>query len=380
MIKVLLIEGGDQQVLPMAKSFKELGCHVTTYNTNKLVPGYASKYPDKKIIAFFDEKEPEKSYQAIKEVLQNGDYDMVIPLNDYVAAVLSKHKEEFSAYAKMEVNDWDIFQRASDKANTMGICMKNNIPCPKTYAKMEEFLKDDTCSYPIVIKPRTGQGAVGFHVSENKEDAVAYYEGATKKFGPCLIQEYIPQTDLQYKAEIYIDRDGEMKAACVFAKLRWYPINGGSSTLNKTVDRPDIIDSCGKLLKQMGWRGYADIDLIQDPRDGVAKIMEINPRITGSVKICYEAGVNFSKLIMQDYLGEPVDRMFNENFDTYLRYFHKDILWFIKSKDRFKTKPSWFSFKNCTDQIFSWCDMMPFFAYSVLSIKKLKEDKKKRSV
>lgn len=178
---------------------------------------------------------------------------------------------------------------------------------------------------------------------------------------------------------MFIDRNGEMKGVCVFAKVRWYPIDGGSSTLNETIDRPDIVADCQKLLQEIGWRGYADIDLIEDTRDGKAKIMEINPRITGSVKICFEAGVNFSQLIVDDSLGKEVKPQF-EVAHKYLRYMHMDVLWFLKSPNRFKCKPSWFSFKNTTDQIFSWADLWVFFAFTFQGFAKLSKDKKKREV
>lgn len=51
-IRVLLIEGRARQVLPMSKSLRELGCEITTYNGSKLDPGYASKYPHRKLLAF----------------------------------------------------------------------------------------------------------------------------------------------------------------------------------------------------------------------------------------------------------------------------------------------------------------------------------------
>ena len=82
---------------------------------------------------------------------------------------------------------------------------------------------------------------------------------------------------------------------------------------------------CQKLLQEIGWRGYADIDLIEDTRDGKAKIMEINPRITGSVKICFEAGVNFSQLIVDDSLGKEVKPQF-EVAHKYLRYMHMAVV------------------------------------------------------
>lgn len=378
-MKVLLIEGRARQVLPMSKSLRELGCEVTTYNSSKLDPGYASKYPHRKLLAFCEAHDPEKSYQSVLSELTKYHYDLVIPLNDDIAIILSHHKEELKYLTTIAVNDWSIVQYSTDKLKTMDICMKNSLPCPKTFLSKDDFFNcKENVVYPLVVKPRTGCAAVGFHVSETREDVVDYIEKAEAKFGSCLIQEYIPQDGLQYKAELYIDNHGELKGACVFAKVRWYPIEGGSSTLNETVDRPDIIADCKKLLEIINWRGYADIDLIEDTRDGKMKIMEINPRITGSVKICFKAGINFSKLIVQDFLGKSVEDAFNVKYGTCLRYMHTDILWFLKSPNRFKCKPSWFSFKNTSDQIFTWSDLWVFFAFTFQGFGKLGKDKKKR--
>lgn len=380
-IKVLLIEGRARQVLPLAKSMNKLGAEVTTYNGSRLDPGYSSKYPHRKLIAFFNAKQPEKSFDALKSELEKYHYDMVIPLNDDIAIQLSKYKKELSEYTTPMVEDWEKFQFACDKLKTMQVCMQNSIPCPKTFTSLKEFLEnEDSVSYPLVVKPRTGQAAVGFHTSDTREDVIEYYTKAEQKYGPMLIQEYIPQTDLQYKCEMYVDRNGILKAACVFAKNRWYPVDGGSSTLNTTVNRPDIEETCKKLLEQIDWRGYADIDLIQDPRDGIAKVMEINPRITGSVKICYAAGVNFSKLILQDFRGETVDEAFNKNYGLQLRYMHTDVLWLLKSKDRFRCKPSWFNFKNSVHQIFSWDDPWPSVTFTIQGFGKFLIDRKKRSI
>ena len=379
-VSVLLIEGRARQVLPMSKSLRELGCEVTTYNSSKLDPGYASKYPHRKLLAYCDAHDPEGSFQAIKTEIEKYHYDLVIPLNDDVAIILSKHKKELEQLTTIHVNDWSLFQMASDKLKTMMVCMKNDLPCPKTFEGMEDYLRiKDSVHYPLVVKPRTGCAAVGFHIAQDEKDLLEYYDQAEKKYGPCLIQEYIPQDGLQYKAELFIDRNGELKGACVFAKVRWYPIDGGSSTLNEVVDRPDIIADCKRLLEVIGWRGYADIDLIEDTRDGKVKIMEINPRITGSVKICFEAGVNFSELIVSDYLGQIVKPQFDVKH-VYLRYMHTDVLWFIKSPNRWHCKPSWFSFKNTTDQIFSWSDLWVFFAFTIQGFTKLSKDKKKRNI
>ena len=363
------------------ESMHRLGCHVTTFNTSKLDMGYASRYPDEKLCVKCNMNDSEEYWKAVGPILKSGKYDVAIPMFDFSAEILAHHKEELKDTIYIAVNDLEVFQYARDKLITMQVCMENGIPCPKTF--LTEDLLDISelgIQYPICIKPRSGSSAIGFRMIEKPEETEEILTATEKKYGPALIQEYIPQTDLQYKAELFVDQSGEIKSACVFSKVRWYPINGGSSTLNETVDRPDIVESCTKLLKIIGWRGYADIDLIQDPRDGIAKIMEINPRITGSVKICYAAGVDFSEQILQDYLDVPITPYLEYEKGKYLRYLHTDILWFLKSKNRFHCKPSWFDFRNSVDQIWSVKDPLPWFAYTIESVKKLRTDKKKRAL
>ena len=109
-IRVLLLEGRARQVMPLMESLSELGCHITTFNASKWDMGYASKYPDKKILSYCDAENPEKSWESVRAELVTGDYDLVIPLNDFVAIMLSEHKEELKPYVTIAVNDWEIFQ------------------------------------------------------------------------------------------------------------------------------------------------------------------------------------------------------------------------------------------------------------------------------
>jgi predicted ATP-grasp superfamily ATP-dependent carboligase len=193
-----------------------------------------------------------------------------------------------------------------------------------------------------------------------------------------VFQEYIPQTDIQYECAMFVDGDNEVKTSLVFSKNRWFPVNGGSSTLNITVDRPDIIESCSRLLKAINWRGPADIDLIQDPRDGKAKIMEINPRVSGSVKITFVSGVDQARQMLEYCFGEKVTSYKKYKIGQRLRCSQTDLLWFIKSPDRFKSKPSWFSNKNTKDQIFDISDPLPWFTFSIQKAMQLKKEMSKR--
>lgn len=379
--KVLLLEGFARQNMPVMEALHKLGCTIVTYNKSKLDIGYASKYPDKKIIAFWDRNDEQKSYEKLLEVLKTEHYDVVIPMTDFSATMLSRHKDEISKYSSPAVNDWSVFIKAANKLNTMIACMDNGLPCPYTLRSsnsVEEAINSGRITYPFVIKPCVGYGSIGFRVIMNEKDLQEVLERTTNEYGEMLIQEYIPQTDIQYKCEVFIDRDGSVKSAVVFDKTRWYPIDGGSTCCSATVERSDIIETSVKLLKAIGWRGYGDVDLIQDPRDNTAKVMEINPRITASVKVCFDAGVDFARQIIEFETGRSVTEYPTYEKGRYLRYFHTDFLWFLKSPNRFKCKPSWFSWKNATDQIWSRRDPWPWFTYTIAGLMKYKKESKKR--
>ncbi len=377
-IRVLLLEGYARQILPMAKAFRELGCEVTTLNASKLDVGYTSRYPNRKIVDICSRDNYQGTVETVRKLLRTGDYDLVVPMVDFSAAILSKHKAEFSSYAKVASNDWHLYDLAQDKLKTMKVCMDNGIPCPITLFSINSLddIKVSGMKYPIVAKPRISYGAVGFKVITSEEELGCFISKVDLK--EYLFQEYIPQTDVQFEAAMFIDDNNGVKSSLVFTKNRWFPIQGGSSTLNITVDRPDIVDTCSKLLRTIGWRGCADIDLIQDPRDGVAKVMEINPRVSGSVKICFESGINLAKQIIEREYGLPVTLYDKYLIGQRLRCSQTDLLWFIKSPNRFRTRPSWFSMKSTKDHIFSISDPFPWFSFSIQALLRYKHEMKKR--
>mgnify|MGYP004596638583 FL=1 len=132
------------------------------------------------------------------------------------------------------------------------------------------------------------------------------------------------------------------------------------------------------MLKLINWRGPADIDLIQDERDGKAKIMEINPRVSGSVKIAFVSGVDQARQMIELLYGKNVTKYEKYKIGQRLRCSQTDLLWFLKSKDRFSSKPSWFSLKNTKDQIFSLSDPLPWFAFSLSGVLKYRKEMEKR--
>ena len=94
--KVLLLDGGSQQVLPLTKAFRDLGCEVTVYCGSKLDVGYSSRYTSHRILDCFDREKTDETYLGIKKAIEQGKYDLVIPMSDFPAGILAEHKTELS--------------------------------------------------------------------------------------------------------------------------------------------------------------------------------------------------------------------------------------------------------------------------------------------
>lgn len=381
-LKVLLPESSGRQVLPMAKAFKKLGCHVTTVQGKKSDLGNVTRFADKKIVVKGVDDDLSVAETFYSDLVKNEHFDVVVPLSDFSAGIFAKLKADVEKQGTyIATNDYPVFMQAFDKLNTMNVCMANGIPCPFTLDEVNgiEDVPQDVM-YPVLLKPRSSCGSIGLHIANNREELAKYIEQVHgENLGNVLVQEFIPQNGKQYNAHFVLDENHQVKTAVLTEKCRWFPLDGGASTCCKTIHNEQILETCSRMLKIMGWVGYCDIDLMEDPRDGVVKVIEINARISANVKLCYAVGIDIAKQILELATDKSVTAYGQYKEDTRMRCLHTDLLWFLKSPNRFRTTPNWFSVVRTTDQIFDLFDPKPFITFSIQAVLKYKREMKKRA-
>ena len=151
-----------------------------------------------------------------------------------------------------------------------------------------------------------------------------------------VIQEFIPQGGTRYANNIFVGVDGEIKSSVEVRTVRWFPIDGGAGCFTLSCDRPDIKECSVRLLKAIGWSGFCAVSYIVDPRDNIPKVLEINGRIPAGVKICHLCGINVMQQMIEAAYGEPVTPLSTDIHNGIsIRYFHTDLLWLLKSPNRF---------------------------------------------
>jgi predicted ATP-grasp superfamily ATP-dependent carboligase len=170
---------------------------------------------------------------------------------------------------------------------------------------------------------------------------------------------------MQYKADLVMGRDGKVLAGVAYEKLRYYPPGGGSSTCNRTARRPDIVDAAARVARELGWLGFCDFDFITDPRDGVVRLMEINPRFPECYRATVAAGLDMTELVYQLAHGaDPAPQVACKE-GRLVRFLPGDLLWFLTSPDRFKDLGSFLDFwsANVSYQLTSARDPGPIMGY-----------------
>ena len=113
--KVLLFEGRARQCLPFIRAFKSNGCQVDVLCASKMDVAYASRFVDNKILGVCNNQDEDGTTKEVRQLLENGQYDLVVPMTDFAATVLSKNKPEFSKYSYVVSNDRNIKEKIINK-------------------------------------------------------------------------------------------------------------------------------------------------------------------------------------------------------------------------------------------------------------------------
>ena len=382
---VLLLGADENESLPILANLHRHGVPIAAAAPRRLSMGLFSRYPSRRLICPNPNAEPEKFIDWVEQAVRGGDYPVTLVCGETATWLMAQARKRLAPHTRLPLVDVSKFYLCRDKSKTMKEAARLGIPTPKTWYPDDvgiEAVAEAIPSYPVVLKPCISNGARGISYPKDAGELKALYEKTRADYKSCIVQEFVPHSGMQYKAEILLDADRKALAGGVYDKPRFYPPTGGSSTLNSTVDRPDILDMGIRFLQGIGWYGMGDCDFILDPRDNVPKLMEVNPRFTRSIKILVEAGLEYPYLLYRLALGLPSAPQFNYKKGLYLRYFLSDCVWFLRSKSRFKAKPSffWFWGRNLRDEIFSWADPAPTVAFAIVFFSRLLNSKSRQAM
>ena len=294
-----MTDGLWRKSMSAIRSLGKAGYDVHVMGDTQFTTGFWSRYTARRVIAPVASRDVAGFGRALVKLLEEFPADrkpVLFAMEDESQMWVARNVDQVSALALIPLPPLASLDIAMDKGRTMDVARSLGIPVPRTWApssaqELDEILNRDLAGREFVVKPRTGRGSAG--IVYNVRHPIAEWARRWEEHGALLVQERIPATGEAIGVSLLFDGAGQLVASFSHHRLRQYPVSGGPSTDRESIHAPELERLSVTLLEQLGWTGIAMVEWKVDPTDGVARLMEINPRFWGSLELAVRAGVDF---------------------------------------------------------------------------------------
>jgi predicted ATP-grasp superfamily ATP-dependent carboligase len=305
MTRILITDGQQRSTLAAVRSLGRRGVDIIV--GEEVFPCLAgqSKYCHGHFRYPSPLTEPHRFSGELLAYLRDHSVDLLLPMTDVTCHLVAEHLDELQAVTQVPLVDRTGFNRATDKGELVRLCLDLEIPVPRTwFFDHPEHIDPSVidCDYPVVVKPRrsrllTSEGWMGESVTyaHSFDDLIARMRACAGRSPLPLVQERIIGDGCG--AFLLFNR-GRERAVFFHRRLREKPPSGGVSVLRESMAiDPRLQEFAVRLLRALNWHGVAMVEFKMDRRDGLPKVMEINPRFWGSLQLAIDAGADFPALL-----------------------------------------------------------------------------------
>jgi D-aspartate ligase len=209
-------------------------------------------------------------------------------------------------------DDPDVVRRLRRKERLPKEGEAAGVTAPGTVlASDEDAIRAAGLRPPLLVKPAEGQEfALTFGekavVAPDLDAAVAAWRRAHEHGFDTIVQELIPDShDFVFSLLTYMGRDGEPLANVTGRKVRQGPLRFGTSAVFEARREPEVEEQGLRLLRHVGYQGFAHVELVRDPRDSELKLVEVNTRLPIWAGIAMGRDFNLARIAYDDLTGQP---------------------------------------------------------------------------
>lgn len=260
---------------------------------------------------------------VLKKAKQYG-INVILPLVTRELLLFANNYEKFEkAGIQVITSDAATLEIANNKSRLYQFLKSKDIDVPgfEVVSDHKHFVAAvKKLGYPqkrVTFKPAISNGSRGFRVIDDKVDKawLLWNEKPNNTFitfkeisdilkkqpvKDLLVSEYLPGDE--YSVDC-LANNGE--CLIVIPRLRSRILNG-ISIGGEFIENKNIIRYCTEIIETIGLHGNIGIQ-VKKAEDGKYKILEINPRVQGTIVTNLAAGANLPLLAVEQELGKRIN-------------------------------------------------------------------------
>jgi carbamoyl-phosphate synthase large subunit len=170
-------------------------------------------------------------------------------------------------------------------------------------------------TYPAIVKPRSGSGSRGI------VKVAGAAELASLDHAPgLLVQEYLPGEE--FSIDVLAGADGQVIASVPRLRAR---VDSGVSVGGRTVHDAEL-ESFGRAVAEA--TGITYVANVQAKRDATGRpaLLEVNPRMPGTLGLTIASGVDMPRLALDALRGRPVPAALGFRDRAIVRFLDERVL------------------------------------------------------
>lgn len=232
---------------------------------------------------------------TLNDYIEKYKIDFIFPAHDDVQLFLTENIDKIKAVI------------ITTELNTVKVCRSkiatykyffDNYFVPRIYRN-----KQSVDSFPVFVKPDIGQGARGAKVINNMFEL----ENAIYENPQIVICEYLPGEE--YTIDCFTDFNGDLRACKLRNRKR---IKTGISVKSEILPMDkEVFEIANTINEKLKFNGAWFFQLKRDKNDKY-KLLEIAPRVSGTMGLSRNTGINYSLLTIFNVMKRPVSIIQNK--------------------------------------------------------------------
>jgi protein-tyrosine-phosphatase/predicted ATP-grasp superfamily ATP-dependent carboligase len=325
---VLVLDGHSRAALESLQSLGRAGLQVDAAAESSDCLAFRSRYAARKLRQ--PAQDPIADFHVwLRSQDQGRNYELIVPATEAALLGLRALPEDDPLRRKAVLPGNHSLDIALDKEKTWALARDLGIPVPSSTLISSLSQIGQGSHFPVVLKPTRSKVMVAGELctlavaivksQRQKEEQLRLWLPLT----PVLQQEYVSGKGVGI--ELLFDR-GKKIWHFAHERVHEYPLSGGASSYRRSIHPPAaLLRDAERLLTALNWHGVAMLEFKMDAR-GQYWLMEINPRLWGSLALSIDAGVNFPLGLWQIARGRQPSPQPGYKL-VYTRDLRTDVAW-----------------------------------------------------